>query len=62
MWKATSEEDWELCENNQVGIQPHTYEPRPISPLTEHSVEQFAGWYLDELRRYDASEYVPRSA
>lgn len=62
MWKATSQEVWELCENNQAGIRSRAYEPGPLLTLTEHSVEQFAGWYLDELRRYHASEYVPRSA
>lgn len=51
VWKATSEEDWELCENNQAGIRSRAYEPGPLSPVTEHSVEQFAGWYLGELRR-----------
>ena len=62
VWKATSEEDWELCENNQAGIRSRAYEPGPLSPLTEHSVEQFAGWYLDELRRHGAAERIPRSA
>lgn len=62
MWKATSEEVWELCENNHAGIRSRDYEPGPISPLTEHSVEQLAGWYLNELRRHGADERVPRSA
>lgn len=62
VWKETSEEDWELCENNQAGIRSLAYEPGPLSPLTEHSVEQFAGWYLDEMRRHDTSRYVSRSA
>lgn len=62
VWKETSEEDWELCENNQAGIRSLAYEPGPLSPLTEHSVEQFAGWYLDELRRHGEQERIPRSA
>lgn len=61
VWKATSEEDWELCENNQAGIRSRAYEPGPLSPLTEHSVDQFAGWYTAELRRA-ATSSVPQSA
>ncbi|CAN5206035.1 aromatic ring-hydroxylating dioxygenase subunit alpha [soil metagenome] len=49
VWKATSEEDWELCENNQAGLRSRAYEPGPLSPLTEHSVEEFAEWYVDRL-------------
>ncbi len=55
VWRATSEEDWKLCENNQAGIRSRAYEPGPLSRLTEHSVEQFAGWYLDELRHHAPS-------
>jgi Rieske 2Fe-2S family protein len=62
VWKETSEEDWELCENNQAGLRSRAYEPGPLSPLTEHSVEQFEDWYVGELRRHDADERVPRSA
>jgi Rieske 2Fe-2S family protein len=61
VWKATSEEDWELCENNQAGIRSRAYEPGPLSPLTEHSVEQFAEWYLEKLLPNGAA-LVSRSA
>lgn len=46
VWKATSEQDWELCENNQAGIRSAAYAPGPLSPLVEASIEQFIGWYL----------------
>jgi Rieske 2Fe-2S family protein len=49
VWKATSEQDWELCENNHAGIKSLAYEPGPFSELTESSVEAFVHWYLDRL-------------
>lgn len=49
VWKMTSEQDWELCENNQAGIKSLAYEPGPLSPVTESSVESFVRWYLERL-------------
>ncbi len=49
VWRATSEQDWELCENNYAGIRSLAYEPGPYSTVTEKSVEQFVDWYLDQL-------------
>jgi glycine betaine catabolism A len=49
VWRATSEQDWELCELNFAGIKSLAYEPGPLSKLTENSVEQFVRWYLDRL-------------
>ena len=49
VWRATSEQDWTLCENNYAGIKSLAYEPGPLSELTESSVESFLRWYLDRL-------------
>ena len=49
VWRATCEQDWELCENNAAGIRSVAYEPGPFSPVTEGSVESFVRWYLDQL-------------
>jgi glycine betaine catabolism A len=49
VWRATSEQDWELCENNHAGIRSVAYEPGPFSEVTEGSVEAFVRWYLDLL-------------
>ena len=49
VWKATCEQDWELCENNFAGIRSVAYEPGPFSPVTESSVESFVRWYLGQL-------------
>jgi Rieske 2Fe-2S family protein len=49
LWKITTEQDWQLCENNQAGIRSSRYQPGPLSTLTEHGVETFAQWYLKQL-------------
>jgi Rieske 2Fe-2S family protein len=54
VWRATSEQDWELCENNYAGIKSVAYEPGPFSEITESSVETFVRWYLDRLDGGDA--------
>ena len=51
VWKETSEQDWELCENNYAGIKSLAYEPGPFSEVTESSVESFLQWYLEQLRK-----------
>jgi glycine betaine catabolism A len=55
VWRATSEQDWELCENNYAGIRSVAYEPGPFSEVTESSVEKFVRWYLDQLGEGDAA-------
>jgi Rieske 2Fe-2S family protein len=50
VWKATSEQDWVLCENNQAGINSTRYQPAPFSPLAENGVEAFVQWYLRQLQ------------
>jgi Rieske 2Fe-2S family protein len=60
VWRATCEQDWELCENNFAGIWSVAYEPGPFSVVTESSIESFVRWYLDELS--DDSEAWQRSA
>ncbi len=49
VWRATCEQDWELCENNYAGIESVAYEPGPFSEVTKNSVESFERWYLDQL-------------
>jgi Rieske 2Fe-2S family protein len=55
VWKTTSEQDWELCENNYAGIKSLAYEPGPFSELTESSVESFLKWYLDRIGQAESS-------
>lgn len=51
VWRATSEQDWRLCENNWAGIASRGYRPGPLSPMVEASVEAFLSWYTATLDR-----------
>ena len=48
LWHKTLEEDKEICENNQAGVNSRYYRPGPYS-TTEETVDRFCQWYLDEL-------------
>jgi len=50
-WKCTSEQDWNLCEMNQLGVNSSRYQPGPFSDLKEVGVERFVGWYLRNLNK-----------
>lgn len=49
VWKATSEQDWELCEQTQKGVNSRFYVPGPYSPFAEISVRTFIDWYLTQI-------------
>lgn len=49
VWIATSEQDWELCEQNYAGVQSRGYVPGPLSPVTEGSIAVFHSWYRRAL-------------
>ncbi|MDN5917576.1 MAG: aromatic ring-hydroxylating dioxygenase subunit alpha [Pseudonocardia sp.] len=51
VWRSTSEQDWELCENNYAGIASRGYRPGPLSPVVEASVEAFLSWYVTTIER-----------
>ncbi|WP_433782504.1 aromatic ring-hydroxylating oxygenase subunit alpha [Actinomycetospora sp. CA-101289] len=51
VWRATSEQDWELCERNGAGIASRGYRPGPLSPVVEASVEAVLDWYVSALAR-----------
>lgn len=46
---STSEQDWELCEQNAAGVRSRGYLPGPLSPVTEGSVSTFHDWYRRAL-------------
>lgn len=50
-WQLTSEQDWEICERQQLGIQSSAYRPGPYSTFKEYNVESFVQWYLQLLTR-----------
>jgi Rieske 2Fe-2S family protein len=45
VWKATNDQDRELVEGNQNGINSPAFEPGPYSPLHEGGALQFLDWY-----------------
>ncbi len=48
-WQLTSEQDWQLCERAQRGINSTRYVPGPYSTHKEYNVEAFVRWYLKQL-------------
>ena len=48
LWLKTLEEDKEICENNQAGVNSRYYRPGPYS-TAEETVDRFCKWYLEEL-------------
>lgn len=58
VWKATSEQDWTLCENNQLGVNSSRYTPGPYSMIAENAVERFMEWYLAQMLSNRAFEAV----
>jgi Rieske 2Fe-2S family protein len=49
-WQLTSEQDWEICERQQRGVESSAYEPGPYSIPKEYNVEGFVRWYLKKLQ------------
>ncbi|MEW6158495.1 MAG: aromatic ring-hydroxylating dioxygenase subunit alpha [Verrucomicrobiota bacterium] len=50
-WQLTSEQDWEICERQQRGVNSIAYRPGPYSTFKEYNVDRFVQWYLKSLRR-----------
>jgi len=48
-WQLTSEQDWEICENQQRGVMSSAYRPGPFSLYKEYNVDSFVRWYLHQL-------------
>lgn len=51
VWIATNDEDREIVEGNQQGINSPAYLPGPYSPAQESGVEQFVDWYVQTMQR-----------
>lgn len=48
-WQLTSEQDWDLCERAQRGVNSSRYTPGPYSSYKEYNVDRFVRWYLQRL-------------
>jgi glycine betaine catabolism A len=49
VWLATNEQDRRIVQENQIGMHCPSYQPGPLSPVTENGVRQFVDWYLSRL-------------
>jgi Rieske 2Fe-2S family protein len=49
-WQLTSEQDWQICQRQQIGVNSTAYTPGPYSPFKEYNVDSFVRWYLKLLR------------
>lgn len=49
VWLATNEQDREIVREIQIGASCPTYEPGPLSNVTEGGVKQFIAWYCSRL-------------
>ena len=45
-WQLTSEQDWEICERQQRGVNSSAYVPGPYSTYKEYNVDSFVQWYM----------------
>ena len=48
-WQLTSEQDWEICERQQRGVNSSAFTPGPYSTVKEYNVDSFVRWYLKML-------------
>ena len=51
VWIATNDEDRQVVEDNQQGINSPAYEPGPYSPIHETGVMGFVDWYCNTMTR-----------
>ena len=51
-WWLTSDQDREICENAQRGVNSRAYVPGPLSTYKEYNVDRYLRWYLRQLQDY----------
>lgn len=49
-WHLTNEQDWNICNWQQKGIDSIGYVPGPLSQRLEYNVDAFIRWYLGQMR------------
>ena len=52
LWSRTNDQDRELVENNQRGVNALGYRPGPYSPKMEPWVQRFTDWYCTTARGF----------
>ncbi len=48
LWSLTNDQDWHICQNQQLGVSSSRYVPGPLSKLREPNVNHFLEWYLSQ--------------
>jgi Rieske 2Fe-2S family protein len=48
-WLWTAEQDWQICVNQQKGVNSHAYVPGPLSTYKEYNVDRFLRWYIQQM-------------
>ena len=48
-WQCTSEQDWRICEDQQIGVSSSAYVPGRYGKNLEANVAHFVDWYLSEM-------------
>ena len=43
-WQLTSEQDWDLCERNQAGVNSSAFTRGPFSTKREYDVIRYTEW------------------
>ncbi|MGH7106166.1 MAG: aromatic ring-hydroxylating oxygenase subunit alpha [Acetobacteraceae bacterium] len=51
VWLATNEQDQRIVRENQIGMNCPSYEPGPLSNMTEGGVRQFIDWYCSRIKQ-----------
>jgi glycine betaine catabolism A len=51
VWSVTNDQDWVICENQQIGVSSSRYRPGPFSQTKEPNVAHFLDWYLREVAK-----------
>jgi Rieske 2Fe-2S family protein len=56
-WNRTNDQDRDLAENNQRGVNSAGYRPGPYSEDAESNVIRFVDWYCDKASRFIAARH-----
>ena len=50
VWDATNDQDRQLVEENQRGVNSSAYQPGPYSATFEFGVVDFVDWYAERMQ------------
>jgi Rieske 2Fe-2S family protein len=62
VWRATNDQDRQLVERNQRGVNSVGYRPGPYAPTSEHGVWTFVEWYCRTMREHLRIDPIQRTS